>query len=396
MLTEFYEKHFNPEMPSNSKFRYFKFNLGGKWKIIKARDKEEMIRHARRLRPIEIFYSTSLFSCIDCRKIENTDYQCAHRMFLNNDLVFDLDNENFEDACEDALRLASEFSNHPDVKLEETHQTGSKGIRLIYKDKSKVKGRLPTEREKFVRRQRKALVRDLDIESLDKNITTDTNRVIRLKGSLNRMTLFRCREISLEQLHDPASILRDAMTERHRMFCHQNNIGTKAGPGLTARPSFLKYLFIDNKVKGTKDRYIPFLLYHRTRYRKSLLKKIQRTYNLSTFYIFDTKKFIQCFTLDALPYERIVKIMRMARAQNLKTFLHYKHSWMRTSGVRGESDILLEDRPLYSDYFYNKLFYTPISRPHLHYLKKMGIDVEANNLCGDDKPHICERKEWFQ
>ncbi len=376
-LWNYYQTN-NLKLPQNSKWRYFKFRLlNSRWLTLKIRNEKQLKKYCLKYLPLEIYYSTSEF--LNPLKAENPSYQIADRLFLRNKyLTFDLDNEDFNVACSDALKLIREL----DYPLKEIHFTGGKGLRLLF-DVPRITAETPKRREELTIEQREKIVDGLShIESIDSQITIDMNRIIRFPGSVHRTTLFICKHIDVNQLHNPGSILTDAMIEREGNFSHQNAITEEERTGLISS-SFKSYKFMDAMVSGCNGLYAPFLIFHKSRFRKKIIKNLQKVYNLSDFYIFDTEKYKVALCCKTVDKRRYLKIARFCKAKNLRILEHYDHQWIRTSSIINGGGGVIENKPHFKEIIGSEYGYTNHhSKPHLQYLQSIGIDIDYPNLCG--------------
>ena len=258
-------------LPKDSKWRHFRFFLrDGVIKINdQIRDVKTLRKYLLRYLPTAVFYSTSAW--LNPRKIGSLSPNLTNNLFLYNDLVFDIDNINLEDARKDAINLI-EIMTKLGYNLESIRFTGAKGFHVFFKDKTKINIKDPIKRELYYKEKRKELLNYLlkNNINLDSSVTLNTRSIIRLPCTVNCKTGYVCTEINHDELKKPI----DEILENVKRI----KIVPKSMIGGDAEAKFIRNLrltidkyqnqiydydayFISNKVLGLKDRYVVFLRY---------------------------------------------------------------------------------------------------------------------------------------
>jgi hypothetical protein len=92
------------------------------------------------------------------------------------------------------------------------------------------------------------------------------------------------------------------------------------------------YRFVSNKIAGLKNNYITVITIDPSKFTKKTidnLRIIQSNYNLSDFYIFKVDDIIYCINFKIVQKERLIKIMKKAKSNNLSYFLTRGHAPIR-------------------------------------------------------------------
>jgi hypothetical protein len=291
------------------------------------------------------------------KRIKKSEWVIDNTFFLKSDLLFDLDSEyDLSTALQDAQTIYR-FMKTELYELINIKFSGNKGFQLLYKDKEPIKEPHPIKRLQLTQKKRQELVRRLPklktIDKIHKNIIADQFRVCAVIGSIKAKTGYK---VSLIPEHIFINLksfqtIRVARPIRSMTNTPSHKLGTtpisgKERPTLSSQGQFVagspspnpafpySYRFISNRIKGT-DRYIMVLKYPLNK--RINIDKIQQKYNLSEFYRFEYSKIQMFVNFKALSKERIIKIMRCARPQNLNAFLHFKHDWIPISDAIGNN-----------------------------------------------------------
>ena len=110
---------------------------------------------------------------------------------------------------------------------------------------------------------------------------------------------------------------------------HQYRTGQPDGPR-----SLSSFRFIDNMVRGLKNNYVTVLKFHKRHFSPSTIRMLQKDYKLSDFFIYEMDNFLYCYNFKLVSYERLVKIMRRVKSENLYYFLTRRHTYLPISTGR--------------------------------------------------------------
>jgi len=189
------------------------------------RDGTVLAKTTRRNTPRDLYVSTSAWlNPIGLPKIKDT--KSPHPILLDHLIVFDIDlppfsKRNMEKARKAAVNLLDWVESNYNFERVHFVFSGSKGFHLIYRerDRSLFSIEDPKKREDEVRQARKALLnRALEAgHPVDKGITADTRRIIRLPGSIHGSTGWKCTVVSESLLRTPFKKWQSTLP-RHTMY----------------------------------------------------------------------------------------------------------------------------------------------------------------------------------
>lgn len=193
-LREYYETA-KLWLPENSGWRFFKVILQNKRCIyIKDRIHSTKILRKHLLKmidkgdlPYHIYYSSSTF--LNPTTAEKQDFKYGDRIFLYNDLVFDVDEKTLDEAKATTEKILAFMENEKGYFLKYILFTG-RGFHIVYKDLNPISKPEPYQREIDTRNKRVYLVQQMKKSGIDwdSEITVDMNRVIRLPNTINMKT----------------------------------------------------------------------------------------------------------------------------------------------------------------------------------------------------------------
>lgn len=275
----------------------------------------------------DIYYSTSCFL-----EPQSVSKPSPSDVILGHDFVIDIDEDFSLEGLETARLKAIELVNRLDYKLKYIAFTGSKGFVLVYENPLK----LPKDHKKrarFIKQHRQNQIKV--IEGVDKITTSDPYRIIRLPGSVNTKTGYRCTIISKELLLEPitellahipyitkerpAICLTKGEGELHRGIDEvlpppAKQIGVGECSGRNSQPPFFS-----SAVVGTKDRSVLLMRWDKYwpySHVKSKLNTAIKRYKLGDVYCFETEKDWYCIGLKTFQRKRLAKILRYLRCKN--------------------------------------------------------------------------------
>ena len=384
------------QLPSNSSWRYWKFQLEeGTWKIVKGiKSITELRDKLVQFNPVAFYYSTSEFLnqkypiyqqtrygyFEQKESIEHPNYVTADQLFLQNQfLIIDIDNlagkSQVRRSAHDVLKKMEKFK---DTYLYKQIVFTGRGCRLEFEDVTEKPVMMPQERELWLRETRKEFcqINLSDISGVDDVIAWDTRRVVKGIGSPNLYN----NEIAIVYASPsyipaiPGKLVNEKNTDKREQ-------GRATDQELGNSPPFPLYFgrFIRNKVEGTKDRFVPCFSYHKKfRYWKDDLLFLQRKYGLSTIYIVDDYMKVTCLSVDAVPAPRLDKIYNDSVSLSKRLWNKFKNIHIRTSCFFNQDLKQLHDydlKPLFKvDNSPQKIY--PLSEPHINFLNHIGFKLE--------------------
>ena len=176
---------------------------------------DQRIRDAARLQswlvrfaPRDVYYSVS---CWLNPELLGSRYgtPLTNNIFLSSDLVFDIDRSpftlhNLEDAKNDTLRLL-EFLRENNYAVRYCAFSGSKGFHVVAHDPERYPCPRPFDREDLATKTRSRLLERVAAEGIevDRKVTLDTRRILRLPGTINSKTGYACTILDDTRIRQP-------------------------------------------------------------------------------------------------------------------------------------------------------------------------------------------------
>jgi len=367
---------------------------------------DERIRDTTRLRtwlvrfaPRDVYYSVS---CWLNPEVLGSRYgtPLTSNILLSSDLIFDIDRppftiRNLEDAKNDTLRLL-EFLCENNYTIRYCAFSGSKGYHVVAHDPERYPCPSPYDRENLAIRARLRLLDRIAAEGIevDRKVTLDTRRILRLPGTINSKTGYICTILNDTQIHLPAKeILKtvprvslsapriplwgDDMPLRGCCIIQWllNRFGVRLG---APRYSYASY--ITNRVPGIR-RMIPFFefpLRMGLARAEKILREVQGDYHLSDIYLFTSESCISALSLRTFQYQRIAKIVRASGSRDYGSFLKYRHQYFRVGSRTDSVGRLIEPAPLFVKILPCEESGTLqfVSRPHGELLRSFNVPVQ--------------------
>lgn len=419
----------NIEDPSWRVWRFRK--VDGTYTMNRKRinSRKKMIKMIISNLPETLYYSVSRFLVPHKNYGKNPKYACnqmADNLFLYSDLAFDIDDDNLEVAKADSIKVLDYMNgNESNYSLKRIVFSGTRGFHLIYKQKQRYHVADPVKRRMRYEIERERISNEiikLNLQTMDpnhKNIIIDQYRVLAAPYSIKTksgyvvypLTEDQLRYLTIREILDIIPNIYSPVRSPNRYLgesvkgsmikvgfesplfpADQHHIRGKPQSGLRGPPPIF-YEFITNKIRGTKDLYIPVLKFWDASFNEDRLKETQNIYNLTSFYIMRVKDGYYAICLKAVTRKRLIKIMKFARANNLNRYIHSKSCWLRIS-PKMEGNKLIEDNiKLKTIISSDEGLSSAHSKPHINLLNSLkGIDIHHNNLCGDDRNNIyCAR-----
>jgi DNA primase catalytic subunit len=351
-LEEFYSR--SPpdlELITDLNKRHFRFLLpNGRFFKVKdiVRSSRDLQKWLVKMKPLDIYYSTSTYlnpTSVAPRPKKSTDYWGPGNVVLSHDVAFDIDRQplslfNLERARKEAVHLY-DFLTDRNYPLKYVAFSGSKGFHLIFEDVDNIIEPDFRIRERAIILRRKALVDEVIKEGIeiDKAVTVDTRRIIRLPGTINSKTGYCCHSISLEQLHSP---LADWIETIPRLEEHKDIPLFKMRPLLkrkhTTKPAIAEHgaeygytTYITSSVLGTKGRHAVLISLPKSSQEKAvhILRQVQTMYDLTDFYLFELPRAFQAICLKTVQRNRYQKILDSARSPSAHQLMRYDRVSLR-------------------------------------------------------------------
>jgi hypothetical protein len=217
--------------------------------------------------------------------------------------------------------------------------SGSKGFHLLYSLPNK---RLPrmviSERDTYLRERNERWLEKLYLRAsdgtvvtpthIDKLVAINTYGIIRLAGSLNQHSGLFCTPLTINQLKMSIETIK-----RLAMPSSSETSGTesvkKADEAYSAPLNTLacvhtslrtKPFYLTNRVKGTKDRFIPIFKYPLG---YDLGKALCRMKGLGTIYRFESDKWMYFISIMPQQARKVQKLVKKARCSNISHICFY-------------------------------------------------------------------------
>ncbi|MHA2250660.1 MAG: hypothetical protein ACXAD7_09865 [Candidatus Kariarchaeaceae archaeon] len=412
-ITKYYS-----ELPENNtiitdfKFRHFRFKLpSGAFKKIpyKINSISKLKKWIKRYPPLDIYYSVARYLNPHLVGIKGID----DPMFLNMDLVFDIDDP-FD--LQTALVKTRRILNYGVERrwiLKYVSFSGSKGFHIVYHDpfEEKIsKISLPEEREEQSLESRKNLVEQMKEENyeFDFKVTADTRRIIRLPFSIHPKTGYICtpldkktintvsinqilkgiRKVNIKSTFGSLFWGNDTCFKKHCTllgFLYRSKVRSE-----TIDPSHFYTTYVTNRILGTRLGIPIFYYYSWNNRLKRKLELISQLYNLGKIYVFEVSHdhSIYAVSLKALQLRRIEKVLKAADSRNIGKLKKYnlvkleigprKSIKLEQLGTTKIIDIVGHDDG------------DNASKGHYNLLHKMGVQkrIESKHLIGKDKYEI--------
>ncbi len=364
---------------------------------------------------------------------KRAEWTCQSNL-LGTRLFIDVDKEgDLETARINTLEVINRLQNVPEIKdLQKVVFSGNKGFHVYYTLKH-VEESDPKVREAKYEAVKKRIVDNYLYDLFDYNhrkILIDNHRVAALECSVKASTGYIVTSIPIgvfikktvsEMLTD--GYIQNIYHSRVRGYSNhstpmmqgelaQNYHKTSPGfinftngspiqttiPGkepisTKVSPQFpICYTFIDNSVPKNQKYYIPVLFYNKKMFKSSTIKRVAKRYNLSDFFILETKNKVIAICLQKVHLNRYLKILRAAHAHNLKHFLFFKHSWIRLSPKVDATRRIISEAPKLRRIIHTEKG-TGSQISHLHYklfktIYKFDYNITDKYLIGDPFGHI--------
>jgi len=386
-------------LPDYPHLRHFRFFLLGP-KIIKIKSKietkDDLRRYLLRYTPVTVFYSISKWKNPVGLGSKFYKKNVDSDILLGNDLIFDVDSTNLEDARLESLKLLSLMEKWG-YSIKSIRFSGSKGFHLEFFDAvpdAVIENHI--EREEYFVKKRKDILARLYAEKikLDYAITANTRSLLRLPMTINSATGYICSFIDVEEFKkksvkelllnierlDYTAVVSGVDFENKLIKKVRHYIQSKTDEMHPLSKSFDydAYFFI-NKVYGLRENYIPVFRYTHTLLPDvlALLRNAQKRFGLTDIYLFmtDVADEYYAFCIKTFTKQRIAKILKASRSSNKRVVFSFAPEFMRMSkkyiGGKGIAEKPELIRILKSDKDINNRSF--VSKAHIKMIRRMGM-----------------------
>ncbi|MBT4069820.1 MAG: hypothetical protein HOE79_01085 [Euryarchaeota archaeon] len=407
------------EKSSRHQFRWRLLN--GRWvtsgrQISNESSLRKLFKHNA---PRDLYIGTSAWlNPVELPRLKDTDVPSP--ILIDHLVVFDIDFRPFcyrrlERARQATHNLLKWLDENENLDLQYISYSGGKGFHLVLKDTDRSLFAIPEprEREQMVRESRQSLLSRV-LEAgfpVDKTVTADTRRIIRLPGSLHGTTGWCCTRISREKLAIPLKKWKQTIPRHQRAismpywpitmketlsilkkkilnpFSRSKAIkATEAGKKLTGQEIKTTALQVSSQVVGTKGRSA-LMAWLPTNWKDAQtvnLTNIVSQKGWSPIHHFKKGNHDLLIIPRAIPTEQLRKHLPSLGLRPLATEIGMLgHYWTDiTSQTEGEEEI--EDEIAYIGEWENSAenqSKVPWSATHLEVLSRLGVVIDS----GDDE-----------
>lgn len=289
---------------------------------------------------IALYYSVSFYGMPHLARGNLSTLQENAYLYSNIILDFDAIDGDLEQARKDAVKALTFMENNNILyRLTEVTFSGTKGFHLVYSLMKRPKIKDRQERFSFYNEEtlkiRNQIIK-LNLKTYDYKVT-EIFRVYAVpysfKANKNQVIPLTLEELKTKDLYKKKTSNNHRFGEpskgNDRYFTVAK--GKKRGRP-KVRPAFIIFKYLDNMVKGTKANYVTVLEHYQ--YNKNLLMRLQKTYNLSDFYVFKIGSKIFSVNFKCVSFERLSKILKASKSLNLNTLINRKHIPLIISDVK--------------------------------------------------------------
>tara|TARA_B100000287_G_scaffold166876_2_gene157422 strand:+ start:467 stop:1795 length:1329 start_codon:yes stop_codon:yes gene_type:complete len=411
------------QKPSRHQFRWK--TIEGKW-ITNNRsisNSNTFNKIFKQKAPADLYIGTSSWlNPINLPRIKQTDLPAP--ILIEHHVVFDIDLRPF---CYRRLEKARKITNsllewldkNENLELIYISYSGSKGFHLVLKDKDRTLFRIedPRERENKIRQNRKELLQRVLNAGfpVDKTVTADTRRIIRLPGSLHGTSGWICTRISRNKLATP---LKKWIKElpRHPKAKKMQYWPIKIYESPLLFLGFILKLFRKNKptkikkikkiyegenetitslqvsshVIGTKDRsaIILWLPKHWKKKQKNIFENTLKENNWLPAHLWKSNERELIIVPRAIPKQQLIKIFSKIGLNKIASQINkLGHYWTdispRNFSIQGMEEEMEYFGKLNINTNQNTL---PWSLTHIEVLKRLGVIITLDNSETSGRP----------
>ena len=366
--------------------------------------------------PTDVYVSTSSWlDPVNLPRIKDTKRPSP--ILLDHLVVFDIDIRPFcltrlEEARKATLNLRNWLIENTDIKIRHITFSGSKGFHIIADDPDRESFSEPDPvlREEKVKSQRKQLLNQV-IEAghpVDKVVTADTRRVIRLPGTIHGKTGWICTILNDEWIelpvnewinkiprHDSAIKIPKRPPIRIPKFSLPKTNLRFISKKIASPPQYTS-LELSSHVSGTNDRsaFVSWLPRKWGDIRTSIEKsqELFRQLNLAPIVYFHDHERVLAIIPRAIPRDFLLSKLSQKDFRNfVYETRHMGHSWTRISGRLIGENWEGEIEPVtVLGYDFSDECLHPWSAPHLEICSRLGQPIREHqgDVSGSDKVPI--------
>jgi len=269
-------------------------------------------------------------------------YVLSDCIILDSHFFVDVDDPDTRVARQKARSVLARLHSRTDITLKELRFSGTKGFHLEYEREIGTSSRHPIDRLIAVMEQNESIARDLKglLDETHLHIVQDPFRVcaapysIKQSGGIVRpldVKEFMILAIEAERADEEKVAAVDTR-------CQPNRIGTPSrvpGRQRNGLSSCQKsFRFVDNMVNGLWNHYVTVIKVNRSRFSPGMIREVQRKHCLSDFLVYQHGDHFYCYNFKIVQYEKLIKILRDAKSENLHWFLTRGHLPLPISDVR--------------------------------------------------------------
>ncbi len=353
-------------LPFKPQQRFWKVCFNKKWQTLRRtiKNEHELIAVLKKIgdpSEMDIFYSTSRY--MNSESVKGKD---SNPIIIGNDFVLDIDDTNLEQARKNAL-LCYNIMSINGYEPKQLVFSGNKGYHLIYDGNLATKNwrfvgveRIsPKDRAEYITKKYNTFLKfhfPRCEDFIDMGVTLDPFRVIRLPGSTNQKSKKECRIITLKELKTRLAMPFSTEIGEKRQVKRADEADSPPLNTLACVQTSLrtKPFYFSNRVKGTKDRFIPVFKYPLG---YDLWKALCRMKGLGTIYRFESGKWQYFISIMPQQARKIQKLVKKARCSNnshicyYPTNMKYCGKYFDECKVKSKShskliNILTEDKPV--------------------------------------------------
>ena len=400
------------EKPSQHQFRWR--DISGRWMSSsrRIRDHETLLKAIKNQNPTDIYFSTSSWlNPIELPRLSDKD--SPKPVLIDHLIVFDIDIppfsiKNIEIARKIAVGLHLWISQNYDFELKNISFSGSKGFHLMYKDNDRSLFSIENliEREKAVRENRENIVERVLSNGfeIDKKVTQDTRRIIRMPGTVHGKTGWKCHRIDFETLSMPFTSWLEIIPKHEQAIkipkkakrTTKKKVKTKSVK-ISIQSEEITSLEVSNHLPGTKNRSALICWLPKSwglpeqAIEKAKLMMEKEKMGSCGFWLSDDRILMICPR--SISRSQLIKILNRNGLKRLSEELKNKdHYWTRISGVYGSStgweeqlepiNVLGKDLDISCSWQW--------SSAHLELSSRMGLNFEydSSNISGTEEPSI--------
>ena len=417
------------DKPSRHQFRWR--TIEGKWITSHRRisDSKGFKKVFNKKAPADLYIGTSSWlDPIGLPRLSQTDLPAP--ILIDHLIVFDIDFRPFcyrrlEEARKSTDALVSWLESNENLELVYISYSGGKGFHVVLKDIDRTVFAIedPREREKSVRKNRKDLLQRVLGAGfpVDKTVTADTRRIIRLPTSLHGSTGWVCTRISRDTLASPLRLLVKKIPRHSRarkmqywplsitevpalLFARIKSPFLRKKPGKKqskiklkhkGEPETITSLQASSHVVGTKDRsaIILWLPKHWKEKQRSKFQVMLEQNDWHPAHVWKSEGRELVIVPRAIPKQQLEKILpRVGLPQTAAQISNLGHYWTDVSPRKFSLQGMEEEMEYVGQMEMNTKKESPVpwSSTHLELLNRLGLIIAVNGdeVAGNPTPSL--------